>query len=883
MKDAPAAGNARKAGPEPDATTLAVAAARQEFDILLKPVSHPELGEIRIEDDLFAIGRTEPPFASYPPEAVADLSRRHARIFYEVGSAYLADLDSKNGTTVNGKDVRQQITRLRNGDEIRFGRSLAYRVQLAERKQARAGAERLASLTLDPEHPGTDLLPIVINRFPFLVGKVDAAFARYKARYPEEVTYLSRRHAHIFLKGGCPWLEDLGSVNGTFVDGNRLDEHAVPLKEGSVVAFGGHHFVYRASLQREPSGLAAQSAEPTLTMAAKTVQLEAAAAIPQQRQAQVEPDKAQPDLSDPTQAPGAGDKTTFVAAADSFLDIFCVDQAAPAEGEAEDKAAAAPGSGGTAGEGGKRAARGKTAHLAAELARAFRGEPEAGSRRRLRWAVALAAMLAAGGTGLYLSQAPQREVRDLLAQGAYDEAARQAGEGLARNPEQAELRVLGVKALLKGGLPAWMARLRDNDFAGAQARLAGMRESARHNADAQPLLAELEWIAALESFVAGRGGTDAPVRMYTDENQIRMLLQRWDDNTQEHQRAAARIAAYVPEFGETYAQALSHLRKLQNDNSVYLAAIDRLNTNIAAELANGRPASLEPLLAETAQRYPRLAGLDRLQADLALYREIDRAARERKLGPLAAVLERANFSTPPFQAAFGKLVAGGNLPAPEVMERYRGVTDAWRKGETEQALSSLRGLEAGPWQDAVATDFTHKEQVARQYAGLQKARGGKDYGERLLDFFSILDQSEDSYFIAATETNVGAIKERALKRGQEQAGRAQELWRRYRENGAIEGGQRLEAGISGKFRAQARLLAQAHEEAQGALRIHRQLKADYPEPWRRLNEEIDGELDTQRRSLQELQRVLEPGLLKAKLALLGGSGNDEGKPAKAAE
>src|SRR5690606_38270908 len=78
MKDLPSAGNARGTGPEPDATVLGGPAGRQEFDILLNPVSHPDLGEIRIEDELFAIGRTEPPFASYPPAAVADLSRRHA-------------------------------------------------------------------------------------------------------------------------------------------------------------------------------------------------------------------------------------------------------------------------------------------------------------------------------------------------------------------------------------------------------------------------------------------------------------------------------------------------------------------------------------------------------------------------------------------------------------------------------------------------------------------------------------------------------------------------------------------------------------------------------------------------------------------------------------
>src|SRR5437868_10715294 len=90
----------------------------QAFDIVLEPISNPELGEIRLDGSLFAVGRAEAPFASYPPDVAAVLSRRHARIFSEHGAAYIADLGSKNGTTVNGATVAQQPARLRDGDEL---------------------------------------------------------------------------------------------------------------------------------------------------------------------------------------------------------------------------------------------------------------------------------------------------------------------------------------------------------------------------------------------------------------------------------------------------------------------------------------------------------------------------------------------------------------------------------------------------------------------------------------------------------------------------------------------------------------------------------------------------------------------------------------------
>ena len=100
----------------------------QSYQIVLKPLGHCDLPEIGIDETLFAIGRNEPPFDTCPADAVADLSRRHARIFCENGIIHIADMGSKNGTAVNGVDVRQRTARLQHGDELLFGRSLKFQV-----------------------------------------------------------------------------------------------------------------------------------------------------------------------------------------------------------------------------------------------------------------------------------------------------------------------------------------------------------------------------------------------------------------------------------------------------------------------------------------------------------------------------------------------------------------------------------------------------------------------------------------------------------------------------------------------------------------------------------------------------------------------------------
>jgi pSer/pThr/pTyr-binding forkhead associated (FHA) protein len=505
-------------------TAMERPAPARQLMIVLQPVSHPELDPIQIHDILFAIGRNEAPFDSYAPGLAADLSRRHARIFCENGAVYLADLGSKNGTTVNGVAVKQAITALHSGDLLGLGSALSYRVQL-EPGVVQPPRARVASLTLTPEPGDAGLQAIVITEFPFLVSKTDDTFARYKDADPQQLNYLSRRHAHIFLKGGQPFVEDLGSTNGTFVGGTRLDEHAVALHDDDVLAFGGRHFVYRLSVQCE-----AAAPDPTLTRTG----------VP-----------AVPRAAD-------ADKTTFVAAADSFLDIFCVDHV-PAQDDAPD-AAAEPASGPQ--DGAPSRPQGKAAAFLSGLLMALGGKGELNMRRALRWGIGALALAALVTWLLYRIGEPEREVEQLLASGAYARAAAVASDSLARDPGNAKLQSLGMAALLKANLPTWIALLKTRQFDRAAALVAAMKQQGRHNPELAPLLAELDWIVQLESFVAARGGTQAPIRDPADAAKIALILKQWEQQNEAHQRAFVTMASYVPAFGDAYADALSHVRKL---------------------------------------------------------------------------------------------------------------------------------------------------------------------------------------------------------------------------------------------------------------------------------------------------------------------------------
>src|SRR5690349_18341015 len=51
-------------------------------------------------------------------------------------------------------------------------------------------------------------------------------------------TRASRRHARIWLEDDTCWVEDLGSANGTWVNGKRLGDGRVALSGGDTVSIG---------------------------------------------------------------------------------------------------------------------------------------------------------------------------------------------------------------------------------------------------------------------------------------------------------------------------------------------------------------------------------------------------------------------------------------------------------------------------------------------------------------------------------------------------------------------------------------------------------------------------------------------------------------------
>lgn len=86
------------------------------------------------------------------------ISRFHAKVQQEDGDIILTDLESTNGTRVNGSPI--QIRRLRPGDQVNVGRSMLLfgtMEEIAARKTAERPASRAAGVPVGGTVPGDDL------------------------------------------------------------------------------------------------------------------------------------------------------------------------------------------------------------------------------------------------------------------------------------------------------------------------------------------------------------------------------------------------------------------------------------------------------------------------------------------------------------------------------------------------------------------------------------------------------------------------------------------------------------------------------------------------------------------------------------------------------
>ena len=676
---------------------------------ILEPISHPQLGAIVSGDGcMLPIGRFEPPFAAHACDAAAKLSRRHARIFQRGNIVYLAELGSTNGTHVNGHAVSEKSVRLMPGDEICFGGEIRYRLEVdADDTRPMVTKPDRLRLTLRPKSARVGLHTLVVTDFPFVVDKAGDVFSRYREQCSAEFVHLSRKHAVIYQTDEGLYVEDLASKNGTAIGGKLLAQEPRLLRDGDEIAFApGSIFTYAVSISGAPSKSRTRKARARKERVNKAPNQSlpesgpAAVAPPPEAPLRGDAESCITPATDDAESPIASStddtesRTTFVTTAASFLDIFCHDEEADA-GQAPNPQSD------PAGE--RDIAQGEPRHVRRpgrirrlrRMARELKGalqDDKPRSRAPLAATVGLLVVAGVVSFALYFQGAAERGLDALLNEGAYAEALQQAQSYLARHPDDADVKEIATEALFKHVVAPWQQLLSKRDFEGAAQLLADAAEQARSDKVALDGIDTLRWIGELQAFMSWRKVDDS-FYIFTDAVPIRNLLERWDAAGERHRRSMFSIARHVPAFEQTQSLALSRLRLLRTQESLYVAATESLRATIVEKLGAADAIDLKPVFEAFARRYPKIDGMDRLWDDLIRYLAIDAQIQARDIDKLAVALDNAEFRTPPFRDHAANSLTR-ELPPDSVFKGYSEASQAWRSRTnvtgTDQARSTGR-------------------------------------------------------------------------------------------------------------------------------------------------------------------------------------------------
>ena len=149
------------------------------------------------------------------------VSRRHARLLPANGGFELADLGSRNGTLVNGRPVGDGPVRLDSGDTIAVG---------DEELRYVAGDSTQVEPAPADGPPGEPERRIELVEGRLSIGRDPANDIEL------DDPNVSRFHAEVVAAAGGVELRDLGSRNGTRLDGDLVDR--AELAPGARIGIG---------------------------------------------------------------------------------------------------------------------------------------------------------------------------------------------------------------------------------------------------------------------------------------------------------------------------------------------------------------------------------------------------------------------------------------------------------------------------------------------------------------------------------------------------------------------------------------------------------------------------------------------------------------------
>jgi pSer/pThr/pTyr-binding forkhead associated (FHA) protein len=173
------------------------------------------------------------------------ISGFHAEIQLDEDNIFLVDMDSTNGTCVNGKKITGR-TQIKTWDKLHFDKIAAEIINPEKRRPT-----VMRSALTDDALSQTWALKgesVELAGKNFIIGKQMLIGRDLQCDLILNNTMISSRHAKIKSHNGTAKVEDLGSTNGTFVNGEKITQ--ADLKDGDLIKIEPYLFTVKGPAKK---------------------------------------------------------------------------------------------------------------------------------------------------------------------------------------------------------------------------------------------------------------------------------------------------------------------------------------------------------------------------------------------------------------------------------------------------------------------------------------------------------------------------------------------------------------------------------------------------------------------------------------------------------
>lgn len=751
------------------------------------------------------------------------------------------------------------------------------------------------TLTLHPVDSSSELEPVPVTAPIFAIGKDEPFISKHVTNHAYEVRCLSRKHAAIYYDDNRYILRDLGSTNGTLINGVAVKNEAVPLNDGDVVTFGNNLFCYRigypvAVTDTLPTGSVLP--DDVTVMMQPVDRLEELTAHLQNPA--VEENRVEADSAELANDAGA-DKTVVQpaatvskdlaeAATDSkdkrrkskkSLQLFGRKKVQKADEAVAGKPAPPPQASSETVYIGKDSAGDFVSALTNDTAAASLkiediGKPvdrlEESPLKKfalpLLGGALLIAFCATLLVFLYLSRNSEfNKIEEMLAAQRYAPALQAANRNLLTGNRDAQavsrFENYAQEAFIGLSVPEWLLLIKGADYLGAREHpmLVLEQQQQAETSYLKPISEVLMWIPDL--FKEERQGATSSV--YHSGSRAMDLTRQWQDNSVVYLALMRRIETRQPSFEPIHRKVVSTIRALQVETDELAFSKQRV-TELARRFIEQPDDALITRLQAIAVANPALQEASRLSDELRRYANTYSVVRK-SCFDLALSLTDDAFSYPPVLAEIEALQNRVFGSRDDLLRVQKALLE-WRRGELASAHQLLLLSRCNP------PDGRNNEQEIERMETIVRLLESGDTDD-MLQVYQYIDEQHDGYYLERYQDRIRDTRQAALQEMQRLSTEAIDTFARYQGGGGISAAMRISDQLTEGFRRQAQILSAALDASFRAGTIARIINVKLAPRIRQSFGAIQDESKSQIAFLDELRgSFTDRALLDQKRALL---------------